>query len=55
MQACSGIWKIRPDSRSLTMASFPVDLPKLIIEFLTYKNDLVLDPFNGSGNKSKKF
>lgn len=50
IHACSGIWRIKPDNKSLTIASFPVELPKLAIELLTYKNDLVLDPFNGSGS-----
>ena len=50
INGCSGIWNIRPDTNSLTKATYPVALPKLIIELLTYKNDLVLDPFNGSGS-----
>ena len=50
IHGCSGIWNIRPDTNSLTKATFPVALPKLVIELLTYKNDLVLDPFNGSGS-----
>lgn len=50
IHACSGIWRIKPDNKSLTIATFPVELPKLAIELLTYKNDIVLDPFNGSGS-----
>jgi len=30
-------------------APFPVDLPRRLIELYTYKGDLVLDPFIGSG------
>lgn len=49
IRGCSGLWRIHPDSRTLTMASFPVELPKLVIELLSYQNDVVLDPFCGSG------
>lgn len=30
-------------------APFPVELPKRVIEFYSYKDDIVLDPFMGSG------
>ena len=30
-------------------APFPVELPSRLIKLYTYKDDLVLDPFNGSG------
>ena len=49
MKGVSGIWNIRPETKGLTMANFPVALPKLCIELLSYKNDIVLDPFMGSG------
>lgn len=49
IRGCSGIWNMRADTCSLTKAAFPVELPRLIIELLSYKNDLVLDPFSGSG------
>lgn len=45
----NGIWTIFPETQGLTQANFPVDLPRLIIELLTYQDDLVLDPFMGSG------
>jgi site-specific DNA-methyltransferase (adenine-specific) len=45
---CSGVWNIRTDTKTLTKATFPVELPKLVIELLTFKGDLVLDPFSGS-------
>ncbi len=31
-------------------APFPVDLPQRIIELYTFRDDLVLDPFMGSGS-----
>jgi len=49
IEGVSGVWKIQPDTKSLTKASFPVKLPERCINLLTYKNDLVLDPFIGSG------
>ena len=49
MMGCSGIWDIGTDTSSATMASFPLRLPKLAIELLSFKEDEVLDPFMGSG------
>lgn len=49
MKGVSGVWNIQPETRGLTMANFPVALPKLCVELLTFKGDLVLDPFMGSG------
>jgi len=49
LKGVSGIWNIKPDTNSLTIATFPISLPKLVIELLTYKGDTVLDPFMGSG------
>ena len=31
-------------------APFPVELPQRLIELYTYRDDLVLDPFLGSGS-----
>lgn len=49
IHAVSGIWKIVPEKDPITKVCFPIDLPKLIIELLTWKDDFVLDPFMGSG------
>jgi site-specific DNA-methyltransferase (adenine-specific) len=49
MKGVGGVWNIQPETRGLTMANFPVALPKLCVELLTFKNDIVLDPFMGSG------
>ena len=49
MKGVSGIWNIQPETKGLTMANFPVALPKLCIELLTFKDEIVLDPFMGSG------
>jgi len=50
MKAVGGIWNIQPETKGLTMACFPVALPKMCIELLTFKGDVVLDPFMGSGS-----
>lgn len=49
IMGCSGVWNLPTDTHSLTKATFPVSLPKLIIEMLSFKGDTVLDPFAGSG------
>ena len=49
MKGVGGVWSIQPETQGLTMANFPVALPKLCIELLTFKGDVVLDPFMGSG------
>lgn len=49
MKGVGGIWNITPETKGLTKANFPVALPKLCIELLTFKDEIVLDPFMGSG------
>lgn len=49
LEAVGGIWKIRPESKGLTKANFPVELPLRCIRLLSYEGDLVLDPFMGAG------
>lgn len=44
-----GQWNYFADTKSLTKATFSMDIPTRAIKILTYKNDIVLDPFNGSG------
>jgi site-specific DNA-methyltransferase (adenine-specific) len=44
-----GQWNYFADTKSLTKATFSMDIPTKAIKILTYKNDLVLDPFAGSG------
>jgi site-specific DNA-methyltransferase (adenine-specific) len=44
-----GQWKYFADTRQMTKATFSLDIPSKAIKILTYKNDLVLDPFAGSG------
>lgn len=42
-------WSYFSDTKSLTKATFSMDIPTKAIKILTYKNDIVLDPFMGSG------
>jgi len=51
MEATTSIWNIKPASAKRVghPAPFPVDLPKRLIELYTFEEDLVLDPFVGSG------
>lgn len=51
MKCSSDLWRMRPESakRIKHPAPFPIELPRRLIEFYTYKDDVVLDPFMGSG------
>ncbi len=51
LDATLDLWEIRPESarRVRHPAPFPVELPQRLIELYTFKDDLVLDPFAGSG------
>jgi DNA modification methylase len=51
MEATTDIWEIPSESATRVNhpAPFPVELPRRLIELLTYRGDLVLDPFIGSG------
>jgi site-specific DNA-methyltransferase (adenine-specific) len=52
MAATLDVWNIAPESarRVDHPAPFPVELPQRLIELYTYRDDLVLDPFMGSGS-----
>jgi site-specific DNA-methyltransferase (adenine-specific) len=52
MAATLDVWDIPPESarRVSHPAPFPVELPTRLIDLYTYENDLVLDPFMGSGS-----
>jgi site-specific DNA-methyltransferase (adenine-specific) len=49
MELVFGQWKYLNDSRPMTKATFSMDIPTKAIKILTYKDDIVLDPFAGSG------
>ncbi len=45
----TNVWKICPKSDKVHSAIFPVELCKRVIEYYSFKGDLVFDPFAGSG------
>jgi DNA modification methylase len=48
----NGHWSIAPETRMKRFnhpAMFPEELAKRCIKLFSYKNDLILDPFNGAG------
>ena len=52
LEATLDVWDIRPESarRVHHPAPFPVELPQRLIELYTFRGDVVLDPFLGSGS-----
>ncbi len=52
LEATLDVWDIPPESAKRVghPAPFPVTLPQRVIELYTYRGDLVLDPFLGSGS-----
>jgi site-specific DNA-methyltransferase (adenine-specific) len=49
MSLVYGQWEYFADTKQQTKATFSMDIPMKAIKILTYRNDLVLDPFTGSG------
>ena len=49
MSLVYGQWEYFADTKQQTKATFSMDIPLKAIKILTYRNDLVLDPFTGSG------
>jgi site-specific DNA-methyltransferase (adenine-specific) len=49
MNLVFGEWQYFADTKQMTKATFSADIPTKAIKILTYKNDIVLDPFAGSG------
>ena len=52
MNLVFGRWEYFADTKSLTKATFSMDIPMKAIKILTYKNDIILDPFMGSGTSA---
>lgn len=52
MEATTDLWEMAPESarRVGHPAPFPVELPQRLIDLYTYRDDVVLDPFMGSGS-----
>jgi site-specific DNA-methyltransferase (adenine-specific) len=51
MDATLDLWELAPESANRVghPAPFPVELPQRLIDLYTYRGDVVLDPFIGSG------
>lgn len=45
----TNLWKISPSHSKLHPATFPDELVEKVIKYYSFKGDLVLDPFAGSG------
>jgi len=49
MSLVYGQWEYFADTKQQTKATFSMDVPSKAIKILTYKNDVIMDPFVGSG------
>jgi len=51
MEYTNSVWNFGTESKSKIghPAPFPLELPRRLIKFYSYKNQIVLDPFGGSG------
>ena len=45
----SNVWKIRPETNSKHPAPYPIELPQKCIQYYSFVDDVILDPFMGSG------
>lgn len=45
----TNLWRIQPATNSKHPAAFPLELAEKVITYYSFKNDVVLDPFAGSG------
>ena len=52
MDGTLDVWRVQPESarRVGHPAPFPVEIPRRCIELFTFRDDVVLDPFMGSGS-----
>ncbi|ECM3578032.1 TPA: DNA methyltransferase, partial [Salmonella enterica] len=49
----TNLWKINPSRYRKHPATFPYELAERVIKYYSFKNDVVLDPFAGSGTTAK--
>lgn len=49
----TNVWKITPVHCKEHPAIFPVELAERVIKYYSFKNDVVLDPFGGTGTTAK--
>jgi site-specific DNA-methyltransferase (adenine-specific) len=49
LRLSKNLWTMAPENRKLHPAPFPLELPLRVIKFYCFPEDVVLDPFVGSG------
>ncbi|MCA6362425.1 MAG: site-specific DNA-methyltransferase [Bacteroidetes bacterium] len=49
----TNLWKIHPSYNKKHPAVFPLDLAEKVIQYYSFKNDVILDPFAGTGTTGK--
>lgn len=49
----TNVWEIQPETKSWHPAPFPQALVEKIIRYYSYENDIIYDPFAGSGTTGK--
>lgn len=49
----TNIWKITPAHNKVHPAVFPIELAEKVVRYYSFKNDVVLDPFAGTGTTGK--
>jgi DNA modification methylase len=49
----TNLWKIHPAFHSEHPAVFPVELARRVVRYYSFKNDVVLDPFAGTGTTGR--
>lgn len=49
----TNLWKIHPANHPKHPAVFPLQLAEKVIKYYSFKNDVVLDPFAGTGTSGK--
>lgn len=49
----TNVWQIAPKSNKIHSAVFPEELCKRVIQYYSFKGDLVFDPFAGSGTMGR--
>jgi len=49
----TNLWKIHPSYHKEHPAVFPLELAERVIQYYSFKNDVILDPFAGTGTTGK--
>ncbi|OQX76389.1 MAG: site-specific DNA-methyltransferase [Bacteroidetes bacterium 4484_276] len=49
----TNLWKIHPANHPKHPAVFPLELAEKVIQYYSFKNDVILDPFAGTGTVGK--